>query len=368
MSLGVEPQELLLLDQHPFPREKLCGGIVTAYGMELLEGLNLSIGGDFLPYYELRTPKGTALLRERRGSLVVSRKVLDDALLRLAMRLGVPVETGVKVVGVEVRRNGVLLSTHAGTKLPSRYGVFADGALGYSRTLFPSPPLLSLLEGECTHPEPEPFQGKITFDLRLASEGFPAYTWVIPVAGGSRFRVGIMGGKAELKGGVLRERLKRFVQRQGFRWLEPPRGWAIRPYSCRSTFGKAPLYRTGEALGVDPLLGEGIAVSLGMGRFLASLLYRKLKGGFPTPSTPFLFTELGWNLFFRATLARWFYEGDSRFWLEKLHTPPLRELAESGTLTYNTLARGYRQFLLALLSPPGESKGNPRGEGQRNEP
>jgi flavin-dependent dehydrogenase len=348
IRMGVAPEEIVLLDQKIFPREKLCGGIITAYGRECLGELGVDPPGDLLPFYILRTPGGDLPVFETGPSLVVSRRVFDDELLRKALRYGVRGELGEKVEGVEKRGGGFFLTLKGGKRIPASWVVLADGAVGLSARLFPSPPLLRLLEGVYSHPQRERYRGRITFDLRGAFLGTPVYGWVIPLSQGGFFRVGVMEGRGEIPGGLLRRLLQRFVQEEGFEEVDPPRGYPIRPFRPWASLKVRGIYRVGEALGVDPLLGEGIAPSLGMARIVAE----RIKGELDCkrlPFRPFLMRELGFNLWFREVLARWFYRGKEKHLLKILLSPSLQELALSQTLTYNTLTRGYKVFLLSAL-------------------
>lgn len=343
---GIDPQEIFLVDRHLFPRDKLCGGIVTAYGLYLLRDLQVDPPGDELPLYRIQTPFGSLSLRETEPSRVFSRRILDDELLRKAIASGIRVELELPVVSVEVGTQGVLLRTKRGTAISADYAILADGALGISRMYFPSPPLRRLLEGVYSHSDPYVFSGQIFFDLTLVDQGLPLYLWIIPLSQGSYFRLGVMEGTGAIPGGVLRRILGWFAQTRGFALLDLPRGWGIRPYSPTSPWRAGKILRVGEALGVDPLLGEGIAVSIGMARFLASKIRAYLDGR-RLPS--FRLTELGWNLWFRAVLAQWFYGGRSSQLFRILKTPALKELGASGTLTYNTLARGAPKMFLGLI-------------------
>jgi hypothetical protein len=108
---------------------------------------------------------------------------------------------------------------------------------------------------------------------------------------------------------------------------------------------------TGDAYGVDPLLGEGIGVSFGISSFLAKKLGKNfLKRKIPNiPSHSFLFTSLGWNLLFRKVLSFLLYGKGSRFSLFTLaRSPFLRSLYE-GKMTYNTLTRGWLSFTLSFF-------------------
>jgi flavin-dependent dehydrogenase len=107
-----------LLDAHRFPRDKLCGEYISPEGASALERLGLGpdlarLGGRDVSEVRLSTPRGTVLSAgvtcgDRRPGLSLSRRALDDLLVRTAEREGVAILQWHRVAGPIVEEGRVV--------------------------------------------------------------------------------------------------------------------------------------------------------------------------------------------------------------------------------------------------------------------
>ena len=134
--LAAAGHSVLLLDRERFPRAKPCGECLSPAAVEALRSLGaldrvLAAPHAPIAGWRVRPQRGTAFtgaFSRSEGGLGVSRFVLDDVLLRLAMERGVEVRTGVRVV--DLLREGervVGVRTRDGEEIRSRLVVGADG-------------------------------------------------------------------------------------------------------------------------------------------------------------------------------------------------------------------------------------------------
>src|SRR5262245_2632027 len=111
-----------LLDAHRFPRDKLCGEYVSPEGAAALERLGLGpdiarLGCRNVSEVRLSTPRGNVLSTgvacgDRRPGLSLSRRALDDLLVRTSEREGVAVLQGHRVAGPIVQ-DGLVIGLDA---------------------------------------------------------------------------------------------------------------------------------------------------------------------------------------------------------------------------------------------------------------
>ena len=120
-------------------------------------------------------------------------------------------------------------------------------------------------------------------------------------------------------------------------------GWPER-YIGLGTQGHRPgLVLVGEAFGIDPLLGEGIAPALFHAAYAAKRLKTALdqnRDRIPAYEWGFWKEREGRNLLFQWQLANLIYGPSGLSWLRILfQLPRLRELAQAGNDNYGRLAK-----------------------------
>jgi flavin-dependent dehydrogenase len=145
-------------------------------------------------------------------------------------------------------------------------------------------------------------------------------------------------------GEQLRAWVARYAARLGYRLVEPKlQGWPERYFDAGVRGARPGLVLVGEALGIDALLGEGIAPSFAISEHAARRLRRALDAGCDRLTgyeSSFLSTTEGRNLWFQARLADRLYGPRSLRWLRVLFGMPyLRALAGSGREAYGRLLR-----------------------------
>jgi flavin-dependent dehydrogenase len=273
----------VVLEGHEYPREKPCAGGLGGRGERILEELDALPDVPHVPIsgMSLRGAGRERAVRVTHIGRVIRRVEFDHALARAVAARGVPVHDGTKVTGFTRRDDGrVEVSTSRGL-LRARVVVGADGvgsvvrkAMGLGK---------GRLSAQVLEVDTEPVAGERDRALLHFDAGdrrFTGYTWDFPtvVAGRELVCRGIYHLKLErLERAapepdlveLFRERLvgmglslasyrqKRFAER-GFDPEEP--------------VADGRLMLVGEAAGIDPITGEGIAQAIEMGALAARYL------------------------------------------------------------------------------------------------
>ena len=133
--------QVTLVEQHRFPRDKVCGECVSALGIDVLTRLRLiaalrSLGPTKLTRSVLVAPDGSsASVDLPRPMWGLSRSALDDALLGEARAAGATIEQPARCEDVDVERPRVVirdLLTNCTREIRSDYVIIADGKAGCS--------------------------------------------------------------------------------------------------------------------------------------------------------------------------------------------------------------------------------------------
>lgn len=365
IARGVDPGDIVLFDRAQFPRPKLCGGAVTARGTELLgelletppichvvpSGLEFAGGGE--PYRVV----------ESGPQWVYDRAEFDHALVKACVGRGVALREQTTVKHLEPAHGGWKVETSRGAQT-FRWIIGADGARGISRRAaeLPEGRIGRLIEAVY---EGDGDSGLLRFDFDPILDGIPGYAWVFPDPSGAarRFKIGVMDGRGTVSGEQLRSYLESYASRRGFRLAgSKVQGWPERFYDWGTRGSRPGLLLIGEALGIDALLGEGIAPALYSARYAAERLKRALDSSsrqIQGYERGFAWTDEGYNLVFQARLADRLYGPRPFRWLRTLfEMDELRELAASGSAAYGRLAR-YSPYLSARFALRSLSRGLP---------
>ena len=268
---------VLVVDAARFPRDKLCGGAVTGGGLREMElaGLSLRVPHVSARNAVLRVEGRSHRVPLQRATAVVCRREWDADLVAQVRAAGAEVleEAALR----SLRREGERWVAAVGSR-EVRFGlaVAADGAAGPSRGLLGLPPgrraPLRELAAEGRRQE------DLVFDL---DAGVAGYAWRFPCTSGGR--------EAETAGIYSMESTRDLSDRL-FHWMDrerpalgnrPPRpgAWSIRIFEPRAPTGSGAALLAGDALGVDPLAGEGIRYALWSGRIAGALAARALAAG-----------------------------------------------------------------------------------------
>jgi geranylgeranyl reductase family protein len=128
--------QVLVLDKKEFPRDKLCGGLLTRKTVRLLEDL-FQTSPDYLTVNQIISHQSTRYgvnLREKscfRGNLeypfyFIDRQVYDSFWLNMACKAGAEFRSGDKVIFLDLSKNQVI--TGNGHRYSARVIIGADGA------------------------------------------------------------------------------------------------------------------------------------------------------------------------------------------------------------------------------------------------
>ena len=362
LRAGIDPSDLLILDRARFPRPKLCGGALTWRGTELVRELV----PDLVPrdsarmqttHLRFRSERGDFEVYERGPQWLYDRAHLDDRLLAAVRDAGVEVREGTSVKSVELGERA-RLRTKAGVE-SFDWVIGADGARGVvARSLDLPRGIVGRLVEAVYEPLPghTPDPDELLFDFDPILDGIPGYAWVFPypkpeqtgdpqtATTAGLYKLGVMDGRGVAEGQALRAWTDAFAERQGFRRVDGKiAGWPEHYWSHRTKAHVPGVLLTGEAWGIDPLLGEGIAPAIEISRYAAGRLKEALDGGTRTIrhyEKRFAKTVPGKNLRFQQRLANMLYGENPLRWLDVLFSHrKMLELAAAGTEAYGRLEK-----------------------------
>jgi geranylgeranyl reductase family protein len=248
--LATAGASVLLLDRARFPRDKACGGAVTARALrELPVGIE-QVVETVVSRFELR-------LRHRRGfsrtapvplAHMTQRRRLDAYLVARAVEAGVELRDG--TAAAAIRQNGV-------DGDDARVVIGADGANGISRRTLHTPRRHAVaLEGNLAHTiaARERYAERLVLEFGTIPGG---YGWIFPK--GNHVNVGVGGWESDASN--LRTHLARLCKVHGFDpgSLTDVRGHRL-PFRKRgSTLAAGTIALVGDAAGLaDPLSGDGM--------------------------------------------------------------------------------------------------------------
>jgi flavin-dependent dehydrogenase len=313
----------VLLERARYPRDKPCAGALGARGDTLLRSLGVTADVPSVPIdgMSFRSAQGAVVAAPGRIGRVVRRSEFDHALALATAASGVDVRQDVRVVSVrDEGDDGAALETSAGP-LRARVVAGCDGvgsvvrkALGLGSGRWRA----QVVEVDTTPTRADANRALLHFDasdLRLRG-----YAWDFPTIVDGRplvcrgvYRLKVDGeedGTGLDVGAVLAERL----ESQG---IDPAsctnKRYAERGYEPASCVARGALMLAGEAAGIDPVTGEGIAQAIEYGvlagRFLARLVARHGDGPVRADgwARELADSRLAWDLRIRARFLRLYY-------------------------------------------------------------
>jgi len=278
--------KVVMLDQHAFPRPKLCGGLITWKSIKALsrifdedvnslkkKGFINNSSQKYSIYY-----RGNLLHTDEVSYPFhfVDRKSLDLELVRKAQAAGAVLRTGDKVVKISTAEGWV--RTASGKTIQGRYIFGADGANSIIRRSMPLDHkawlknLASTIEISIPAQRFPSAPDHPTLSIGYVDAG---YCWVFPHA--EKIIVGICGLKRSNNN--FRSLFIEFLRSLGLAgWKDIAFKGHPLPYG---NFLKEPCFQKallcGDAAGfVEPLLGEGIFYAMTTGRYAAQSV---LEGG-----------------------------------------------------------------------------------------
>jgi len=289
---------VLALDRREFPRDKLCGGLLTWKSMRLLERLTglteagliqAGIIDHATPDYLIRYG-GKQLIsgRTEYPFHFVKRRVLDAFLLDQARRAGLEVALGRAVTAIQTTgatgAPGATVSLDDGRVLRAGFVVGADGVNSLARRSFPglaSDWLRNLgqaVELHIPHAAVRALPGAhedLLHDRAVLYAGFlrAGYTWVLP---NSDCVVVGLGGLIRSNGNAFKSILLEFL-----RFLGLPETMAVQAKAHPIPYGnylrcpvQGRVLLCGDAAGlVEPFFGEGIYYAMRTGELAARSIH-----------------------------------------------------------------------------------------------
>lgn len=266
------------------PRFKLCGGGVTAIGDLLLGGLGLELRCPSVPVHriEFRYGERVEVLEQANAMRVVRRREFDGALADAARARGLDLRQGEVFLAAEPEEGGLRVRTARGEHRV-RALVGADGAqsaVRHALGLDDESRLARLIEivtpvERASAPE---FAGPTAvFDFGPMAHGVQGYVWHFPCVenGAAAVNRGIYDSRihpkrerADLRAVFAAALAAAGIDAGAVEWQAAPVRW----FSPAGAFARPHAFLIGDAAGVDPFLGEGIAPSLDYGDFAANLL------------------------------------------------------------------------------------------------
>ena len=289
--------EVVLVDQHAFPRDKVCGDGLIPDAHRALRRLGVldEVMAQAQPvsHAGLISPRGIRV--DVPGTLaVLPRRELDHIVCRGAVRAGArmfaplrfvaPIEEGGPVVGAR------LVQGDAQREIRCRWLVLASGAvpqalIAAGMALRQAPSGVALRG----HLKNEAMRGRIDkLEVVWHRAVAPGYGWIFPCRDGV-FNVGVgvferrAGGDGNLRG--LFEAFTRIYAPArelvaGGQWLAPLRGAPLRTSLQGARFSRPGLLVTGEAAGSTyAFTGEGIGKAMETGMLAAESLLAGLTRG-----------------------------------------------------------------------------------------
>ncbi len=284
---------VLILEKARYPRPKLCAGGLVLDAEVILERLGLDVTE--VPHVDAATVhldfegKGLSVRVPKRHAIrIIRRDEFDHWLAKKAQSRGIEIREGVTVKNVRPREDCVVVETDSGT-FTAQIVVGADGSNGVTRRcVLPNTPvhtarLLEVLTPSLPPPNPLDL-GEVPagrwgregayFDFFPVPSGIAGYTWDFPTqVNGQPMRCwGIYDTNilSDMQRPALKEPLAEEMARHGFDFDDMKlKGHPIRWFSPRAEMSAPRVLLAGDAVGADPIFGEGISMALGYGAVAA---------------------------------------------------------------------------------------------------
>ncbi len=318
-------KRLVVLERARFPREKICAGALGKRADDALAKIGVKVDVPSAPIRGIAVTTGRqrAVFRiSEVAGRVVRRIEFDAELARVARSRGITIEEGVGVKKIERAPDGKLaLDLEGGEKVQAEAVVGADGVrsivrreLGFSRGEI----VAQVVELDTAIANSDVPDDVIHFDLGV--RGFDGYSWDFPTPLGGSTRM--CRGSYALRrssdrndpSAVAHARIPNEV-----RPLGPPKRYAERAFVRGAALSVPRAILVGEAAGIDPVLGEGIAQAILGGEVAADYLAPRLRSGklaFEDWSATLAATSVGRDLARRSAAFSFIY-GSGRDFLER---------------------------------------------------
>ncbi len=324
-------RRMLILEKSAHPRHKLCGGGVTYFGLSILKNLGFPMP---LPLQQatvedarLKYGNRVVHVRGKPEFAIFRRADLDAYLAREALRRGAAIQQNETVRSFSIGEDGVTVITDRQV-YRARVVVGADGSKGVVRRSLKgwssrSRVARTLEVLTCASEAAPQFHERYAlFDFTPVEGDLQGYFWDFPsrVDGQPFFNRGVYDArlmearqKAHLPD-LLDASLRSLDVDPAAVELD---GHPIHWFSPLSRFSAPRLLLVGDAAGVDPLFGEGIAPALGYGRVAAQAIqeaFERDNFSFKNYRRRLIFSPVGFYLMVRWVVAEVSYRFCKKPW------------------------------------------------------
>jgi flavin-dependent dehydrogenase len=262
--------EVLVLEAGRHPREKPCGGGITADGVRKLRRWDAALEVPAVAVKGVRLRDAahvTDIPTPRSEAVVVRRDAFDASLVRQVRARGIEVREETPVLGVSRSGGGVEVAVPGGS-ISARCVVGADGVASAVRRSVGFPrgrrhARLLVIETPPVARDAGRERSCFEFDFSCVKEGIQGYVWDFPclidgepaVSRGIFDRAGDALRRRDWKR-VFEDALRhRGIAPESIRW----KGFPERTFDPGLPTAAPRVLLVGDAAGIDPILGEGIA-------------------------------------------------------------------------------------------------------------
>ncbi|AKT38671.1 NAD(P)/FAD-dependent oxidoreductase [Chondromyces crocatus] len=321
-------ERIVVLERDHYPRDKYCAGGLGGRADRALARLGVHVD---VPSVAIRGMSATTLdgeVSDRAGVIgrVVRRIEFDHALARIARTRGIQVVEGARVTALSFHDEEVVAESTKGA-FHGRVVIGADGVGSIVRRALGLP--FGRLRAQAVEVDTEPVatdrpRDMLHFDLD--DHSYAGYAWDFPTLidgapmvcrGVYVLHPGALSRSASdeaFAGGDPDALLRAHLRKRG---LDPARyrfkRFAERGLAAGLTMARPRALLVGEAAGIDPLFGEGIAQAIAYGVLAGAYLAPRLDAGaldFTDWDQHIQRSRLGADLRVRRRLVRRFYGRD----------------------------------------------------------
>jgi len=277
---------ILILEKEHYPRPKLCAGGLTIDTEVILERLGLDVNE--IPHvfaedihFDFEAKGLNVRMPKRHALRVIRRDEFDNWLAEKVKSIGIEIKEGMTVKNITPQSEKVIIETDQGT-IHAQVVVGADGSNGITRrSIFPKEPVYTARVLEVIAPT-SGREGTAYFEFSPIPDNIAGYIWDFPIQiKGEPMRCwGIYDTNilADGKRPQLKEPLAQEMHRLGFDLSKHEiKGHPIRWFSPENKMSVSRVLLVGDAVGADPIFGEGISIALGYGKVAADEISKSLQ-------------------------------------------------------------------------------------------
>lgn len=280
-------REALIIEKAQHPRPKVCAGGLIPHTLECLHELDLPLSVPNVAVQRTRVDIPGRSIAHDDGELgrIVRRDAFDHSLVVACRARGIEVREGEKVVALQRDGDGVRIETERGS-YQARAVIGADGSGSVVRRALVAGGRQCVGKAVMTDVPVAAVdwtgfrESRYDFSFASVSDGLRGYAWAFPclIDDTPYVNIGVYSVEAEGTGPQLMELLR--AQLDAMRAPPAPvKSFPIRWYGNGVHVTAPHVLLTGDAAGVDPLMGEGISFAFEYGRRAAAALMRALSSG-----------------------------------------------------------------------------------------